>query len=388
MIDILLAEKVQSIDWEFSDADTQYLTHNIHRYSGKFIPQIAQQVIQLLTVPGDTVLDSYMGSGTTLLEAQLSGRNAIGVDLNPLAVLISQVKNMRISDADLHDIKNILVPYVDDLSYDDQMTFSSQPIHDELIRAQFRKNQWRLESDWNKKWYQPAVLEQLVKIYSCIEIMPSENARRIAQVAFSDILRKSSNASSKYPNVMYDKNHKEKPLPAKAFLDNLYTIVENLGDLASEISASDATVQVLQGNNLFMSLEDESVDAIITHPPYIAAVPYAEYGCLSLNWLGYDSKNLDAELTGGRRHSSKVVDKFSADYERYFVESYRVLKPNKYMFIMVGNPVSHGQKVPLDQMSIDYAQRAGFRHIATAVREGKNRRGNKMGEEYLIFFQK
>ena len=94
MIDILLAEKIQFIDWEFSDADTQYLTHNIHRYSGKFIPQIAQQVIQLLTVPGDTVLDSYMGSGTTLLEAQLSGRNAIGVDLNPLAVLISQVKNI------------------------------------------------------------------------------------------------------------------------------------------------------------------------------------------------------------------------------------------------------------------------------------------------------
>ena len=58
------------------------------------------------------------------------------------------------------------------------------------------------------------------------------------------------------------------------------------------------------------------------------------------------------------------------------------------MFIMVGNPVSHGQKIQLDQMSIEYAQRAGFKHIATTIREGKNRRGNKMGEEYLIFLQK
>lgn len=117
-------------------------------------------------------------------------------------------------------------------------------------------------------------------------------------------------------------------------------------------------------------------------------MPYAEYGCLSLNWLGYDSKALDSELTGGRRHSTKVVDKFSADYEQYFIESYRVLKPNKYMFIMVGNPVSHGQKISLDQMSIEYAQQAGFRHVATAIRKGQNRRGNKMGEEYLIFLQK
>lgn len=388
MTDNSLIEKINSINWEFSDADTQYLTHNIHRYSGKFIPQIAQQAIQLLTNPGDTILDSYMGSGTTLLEAQLSNRNAIGIDLNPLAVLISQVKNMRISKSDIHDIKTILIPYVSDLNDNGQLSFSGQPICDDLVQAQFNKNAWRLSDVWNQKWYQPAVLTQLIKIYSCIEIMPSENAKQIARVAFSDVLRKASNASSKYPNVMYDKNHKEKPLPAKAFLENINSIIFGLNELAIATNGSNVNVQILQGNNLSLPLSTESVDAIITHPPYIAAVPYAEYGCLSLNWLGYDSKALDSELTGGRRHSTKVVDKFSADYEQYFIESYRVLKPNKYMFIMVGNPVSHGQKISLDQMSIEYAQQAGFRHVATAIRKGQNRRGNKMGEEYLIFLQK
>lgn len=388
MTDNSLIGKINSIDWEFSDADTQYLTHNIHRYSGKFIPQIAQQAIQLLTDPGDTILDSYMGSGTTLLEAQLSNRNAIGIDLNPLAVLISQVKNMRISELDIHDIKTILIPYVADLNDNGQLSFSSQPICDDLVRAQFNKNAWRLSGEWNQKWYQPAVLTQLIEIYSCIEIMPSENAKQIARVAFSDVLRKSSNASSRYPNVMYDKNHKEKPLPAKAFLENINSIIFCLNELAVATKGSHTNVQILRGNNLNLPLPTGSVDAIITHPPYIAAIPYAEYGCLSLNWLGYDSKSLDSELTGGRRHSTKVVDKFSADYKQYFIESYRVLKPNKYMFIMVGNPVSHGQKILLDRMSIEYAQQAGFRHIVTAIRKGQNRRGNNMGEEYLIFFQK
>ena len=388
MIDNSLIEKIASIDWEFADADTQYLTHNIHRYSGKFIPQIAQKAIQLLTNPGDTILDSYMGSGTALLEAQLADRNAIGIDLNPLAVLISRVKNLRVSEEELNDISTILVPYAADLNSDGQLSFTSQTTYDELIQKRIDENSWRLTDAWNQKWYQPAVLEQLVKIYSCIEVLPSERARQIAQVAFSDVLRKSSNASSKYPNVMYDKNHKEKPLPAKAFLENIHSITSCLKQLANETADKNVNIQILQGNNLDLPLTNESVDAIITHPPYIAAVPYAEYGCLSLNWLGYDSKKLDAELTGGKRYSSKLVDNFSADYERYFRESYRVLKPDKYMFIMVGNPVSHGQKIPLDQMSIEFAQRAGFKHIATAIRKGQNRRGNKMGEEFLIFFQK
>lgn len=123
-------------------------------------------------------------------------------------------------------------------------------------------------------------------------------------------------------------------------------------------------------------------------PPYISAVPYAEYGSLSLTWLGYDCKELDSELTGGRRHSTQVVSRFSDDYRRYFFESYRVLKPYKYMFLMVGNPTAHGEKIDLNELTEAYAKEAGFLHIGTAIRHGLNRRGNKMGDEYLLFFQK
>ena len=87
-----IIEKIESIDWEFTDSNTQYLSHNIHRYSGKFIPQIAKSVIELFTEEGDTVFDPYLGSGTTALEAILAKRKSVGVDLNPLAILISKVK--------------------------------------------------------------------------------------------------------------------------------------------------------------------------------------------------------------------------------------------------------------------------------------------------------
>ena len=105
-----IVTSIQETNWEFADADTQYLTHNIHRYSGKFIPQIASRAIELLTIKGDVILDSYMGSGTTLLEASLRERNSIGIDLNPLAVLISKVKNTIVEDNDLTELHLTLIP--------------------------------------------------------------------------------------------------------------------------------------------------------------------------------------------------------------------------------------------------------------------------------------
>src|SRR5438094_710260 len=87
-----IASAAADLDWEQLTSDTRYLTHGIHRYSGKFIPQIAGQAIELTTAPGDLVLDPYVGSGTTLLESALRGRRSIGVDLNPIACLVARVK--------------------------------------------------------------------------------------------------------------------------------------------------------------------------------------------------------------------------------------------------------------------------------------------------------
>ncbi len=380
--------QVNLVDWEFADADTQYLTHNIHRYSGKFIPQIAGKAIELLTQKGDVVLDSYMGSGTTLLEASLRGRKSVGIDINPLAVLISKVKTTCVDAEDLSSLYTNLIPYVKKLSYGDQLSLLDFTYDEKQCRNKYSDNIWRIDNTWNKKWYQKDVLLQLVEIYAVIEGIENEKAKNIALVAFSDILRKSSNASSRYPNVMFDKNVKKKPLPAKAFLESLVHIINSVSLMSKEICTLDVEPTILQGNNLKMPLKDDTVDAIITHPPYIAAIPYAEYGSLSLTWLGYDCKELDSELTGGKRHSVQVVPRFEEDYRKYFIESFRVLKPGHYMFLMVGNPVAHGKKINLHDMTIQFAELAGFDHIVTAIRHGMNRRGNKMGDEYLIFFQK
>ncbi|MEW6609778.1 MAG: DNA methyltransferase [bacterium] len=71
----------------------QYLTHWIYPYKGKFHPQMIRSLLNIIGLnQGDTILDPFIGSGTTALEAQLLGMNCVGIDISPLCVLQSKVK--------------------------------------------------------------------------------------------------------------------------------------------------------------------------------------------------------------------------------------------------------------------------------------------------------
>ena len=88
---------LHSIDWAFTHENTRYLTHDVHPYPAKYIPQIPFGLIAKLSVPGDIVLDPFGGSGTTATEAVHLKRRAISVDANPLAALMGRVKTSTIN---------------------------------------------------------------------------------------------------------------------------------------------------------------------------------------------------------------------------------------------------------------------------------------------------
>lgn len=375
------ATAVEQTDWLYADADTQELTHAVHRYSGKFIPQIAARALVLLSSEGETVVDPYCGSGTTLVEAARLRRNVLGCDLNPLAVLIAKVKTTPIP-------RNRLVELV--VRLESMLTPSPTATLFELSNSEPPSragDDSRLTDPWFTKWFQPHVLASLVEIDAAIESLDIEDERNLAKIALSDILRRVSNAHSGYPNVMFDKNAPHKPVPNGLFLSSLRRVCEMVGTLAGTPGAWDEA-RVLQCDARALPLPDESVDAVVTHPPYIASIPYAEYGALSLSWLGRDPKKLDKELTGGRRNSRDVVDRFKRDYGRMLAESARVLKSGRSAFLMVGNPVVKGELVDLAEMTLELTETAGFKVAARASRAGLNRRANKMGAEHLIFVRK
>jgi len=88
------------IDFLQSKHHVEGLTHNFYRYPARFAPEFAREVILEFSREGDVVLDTFMGGGTTIVEAIANGRVACGIDINPLAYFITTVKTTPLSSHD------------------------------------------------------------------------------------------------------------------------------------------------------------------------------------------------------------------------------------------------------------------------------------------------
>ena len=97
------------LDAILSRAPVEGLTHGFYRYPARFSPVLARTIIEYFTGPGDTVLDPFVGGGTSLVEARALARNAIGVDISSLAIFISRVKTTPLRDADISAVETWLV---------------------------------------------------------------------------------------------------------------------------------------------------------------------------------------------------------------------------------------------------------------------------------------
>ena len=86
-------DQFHNLDWTFEQEKTNLGLHSIHPYPARFVPQIPRNLIQLFQpIANGPVLDPFCGCGTTLVESQAKGIASFGIDLNPIAALISNVK--------------------------------------------------------------------------------------------------------------------------------------------------------------------------------------------------------------------------------------------------------------------------------------------------------
>lgn len=100
-------KRTYNTEWDFNNVNTKEYTHCYHKYPAMMIPQVARKLIEEYRPDGQikTILDPYMGSGTTLVESLLANINAIGTDINPLARFISEIKTTT------YDINAIINDY-------------------------------------------------------------------------------------------------------------------------------------------------------------------------------------------------------------------------------------------------------------------------------------
>jgi ribosomal protein L11 methylase PrmA len=99
------------------NTDTLYATHGLQSYAAKCPPRLVRYGLSYYSKPGQLVLDPMMGSGTTLVEARLMSRNAIGFDIDPIAVLMSTVKSYPLQDLEIENAyQAVLAKYSRDVA--------------------------------------------------------------------------------------------------------------------------------------------------------------------------------------------------------------------------------------------------------------------------------
>jgi hypothetical protein len=378
-------KNLYALDWGLEDADTQYYTHGYHPYSAKYIPQIPNRLISNFTEKNDLVLDTFMGSGTTLVESKLLGRNAIGIDVNPLACLISKVKTTTIQKFALVEVSKILMSLKEDIL--DLRGGSTTAFNCGENRSIVEDNSISNTLHPNiPKWYHQNVIDELLAIKSRIDAAENKDVKDFLLVSLSSILRSVSNATSGFGNLMINKQS----LPKTRIYEKFVLVVRDMLKSMSEFSkgATNSDIRIVNHDSRRIEfINNETIDFICTHPPYMAAVPYAEYQKLSLWWLGFSQYELEKRLIGGRRGRADTPDRFFHDINMALIEMKRVLRKKKYCCIIIGNPVYNGKVWKLNDFIKKDATDIGFILMTEINRRKYRSTMGKMKEEYILIFR-
>ena len=247
---------------EFPDGlRTAMYTHTLHRFPGKFVPQVARELLSLVGATGQSLIgDPFCGSGTSLVEASVAGIPTIGIDFDPLAVLISQAKTMALNPRQLAEVK---------LYWDANIGM---------------ENPDKLENEVPNlyHWFKPDTAKQLEYIKQKAMRLEDEELRLFSLVVFSSIIRRVSNADDQTQKTYVSGTLKKTPPdPGEAFRIAIERAVRGMESYAKARRAA-VTIQRGDARNW---RSHKKLDGIITSPPYIDSIDYVYNQLLEYFWL-------------------------------------------------------------------------------------------------------
>lgn len=375
--------------WSFKTADTKEYTHCYHIYPAMMIPQVARKLITEYAPKGklDLILDPYMGSGTTLVEASVKGIKSVGTDINPLARFISTVKTIHYDKERIMDAQALLL--TDIIKYNKM----------DVVETDFSRI-----SNYTF-WYTEDNLYKLSYLNQCIENL-QEDIRGFYQVCLSETIREVS-----FTRNGEFKRYKMSAKQLKNFKPDVFSIFEkkvnrNIKGLISFNTTNNNNLATIYNFNSSHEiptkvLPEGSVDMVVTSPPYgdsHTTVAYGQFSRWSNEWFNFgNAKNIDNLLMGGKVSSKiyftttsikKELEEIKKqDEKRYFeVTSFlndywasiqnvaKIIRKGGRVCYVVGNRRVKNIQINLDYFTAEMFEKCGFKHDITIVREIPNKR--------------
>jgi len=361
--------------WDFVGAKTKPYTHGFHTYPAMFIPQVARRLLLTYSKQGDTVCDIFCGSGTALIESRLLGRNAYGIDLNPLAIFLAKTKTTSIEP------KVLSAEYA-------KLLKNISTIKNASIKKPTFKN-----IDF---WFKEPVLIELAKIKKAIMKIDKEPMRNFFLVAFSEIVRKVSNTKSgefKLVRMREEPLKNHSPNVLEIFKKKVELNLKGMTDYYHDVDKATWAKVIHGDSSIDNGIKENSVDCIITSPPYgdsRTTVAYGQFSRLSSQWIDIfdnpdDASGVDNDLLGGKPtqdlihalsspHLKETLDaikrkdeKRARDVLSFYLglnkcleRAHKILKPQKYFCLVIGNRLVKQVRIPTDFIIAELAEKIGF----------------------------
>ena len=383
--------------------------NNIHSYPAKMIKSIPEVIIPRFSNQGDIILDPFCGSGTVLLESKLHQRNAIGLDVNPLAVLISNVKT-----------KDIRL---------EKISYMKAQI---LKKAKLKSTKYKLNFPNKDYWFTKSAQRQLEALFVEINNIDYPIYKNFFLLCLSGCVRYASRADPEIIPPVISKRMKVGLRNKRAKVIKKFSeIVDKNASALATISQNNKNLNItaLVGDARNMPIESNTINLVLTSPPYISAQKYARSLKLELFWTGLISPEefakIDSETIGTERVSInkdfsniKIKDKnlanllnkikkvskkryvitlnYFANMEQSIKEIYRVIKPGGYFILLIGENSVCGIKIPNGKILTEYAIINGF-ELVTVTEDNiktygfmtrRNKTAGIIDKEEIIIFQK
>ena len=330
-----LIDRLRNIVWDFPDAKPSLLS-NIHPYPAKFISEIPSSLIDCLWKgQGDFILDPFCGSGSTLEAAQRQGIPSLGVDLNPIACLISRVRTGGCID-NLLSVCNEIVNACKSASSGCHVPQMPNIDH----------------------WFMPEIQRTLSLLKIEIDKYTNKKYYDALCFCFSSIVVKVSNQDSDTRYAFRDKKRSAADVYTY-FLQSAKKLVQ------AQKNTPPTEAHVINKNTLKLNADDfpGSIGMVITSPPYPNAYEYWLYHKYRMYWLGYDPIEVKNEEIGARAKYFK-----KSGYEGYdFAVQMSSLLENLYphcadgafLCFVIGRSKVHGKIYNNDEIISEAAVSLG-----------------------------
>ncbi|MGN6264552.1 MAG: DNA methyltransferase [Ginsengibacter sp.] len=362
-----------SPEWCFKNVRSiEQWTHGYHRYPAKFLPNLVKKLIEEYTKENDLVADLFAGCGTTLVEAKVHGRKSIGVDINPVAELITKAKINPIEPNKLRTRFNLIIESFDSFNLND---YTNIAVHERI--------------DY---WFNKEHKAKIAFLYDKILATQDRTIKDFLLVSFSHILKNCSKwlQSSTKPQVDPKKNPAD---PFTAFQIHTRQMIKKNAEFYKQLSENNylkTKCQIRLEDARKTSIRANSVGAIITSPPYVTSYEYADIHQLTAYWYEYitdlsgfrknfigtfyslnqetvcdsvSGQEIVNNLLKKDKRTAKEVANYFKDMQAVAKEMYRILKKNGHVCMVIGNTTFKNVKVKSAEVFTETLTLLGFEMV-------------------------